>query len=93
MNKGSLMSHRQKSRREIAPLIVREPFGVWQHHEARKVVGLAAQGIADPGPKGGESGQQRPGVHEVTGRSVDIGPRLHGHQEGDVIHASGQVRH
>ena len=24
---------------------------------------------------------------------MDIGPRLHGHQEGYVIHASGQVRH
>ena len=88
----ALVCHRQKAGAEVSFLVVRQPLRVRQHHKRGEVVRFATERIADPRPETRETRQQKARVHQVASRSVDVGPRHHGHQERHVIHARCQMR-
>ena len=89
----SLVGDRQEARAEVALLVVGQAPHIGQHDESGQVVALAAERVAGPGAEAWEPRQQEPGVHQIAARAVDVGPRLHRHQERDVVHVAREMRH
>ena len=88
----ALMQHGKEARREVPLLVVRQSSHVRQHHERRQILAEPAEPVREPRPHAREAGEDEPGVHHVTGRTVDVRLRRHRHEERHAIDLRGEVR-
>ena len=67
------------------------PTGL-QHHESRKVLGLATDAVADPGTHAGMTEDRSAGIHHHLGRRVVEVVGVDRLDEGEVVDDAGRVR-
>ena len=66
--------------------------GTVQDHESGEVLVFATEAVGHPRSHGGATLQEHPGIHLQHGRSMIIGLRIAGIEEGHVINVLSHVR-
>ena len=83
---------RQKTGREVAVIVVRQPVGIGQDDELRQVLVDAPQSITDPCAHAGKTGQREAGVLHIAAETVDVCGGVHRHEEREIVHDRRHVR-
>src|SRR5439155_24574426 len=68
------------------------PAGIGQHDVGGQTLAFRAEAVSEPRAERGPPRLRLAGVHEPDGRLMSVDVRVHGANEGYVIHDAGEVR-